>query len=71
MNKADYVRTRPNRYQTFVAIEDQLASYGPWYLLLRAHDHIWNDRGWPFKVRWEASHFLWTHANQCPPGRTA
>jgi hypothetical protein len=69
MNKADYSRMRGNPGQTFIGIEEQVAQFGPWYLLLRAHDHIWNDKDWPLEVRWEASHFLWTHANQVPPGK--
>ncbi len=47
-----------NNLHTY-GIEQSLADNGPWYLLLRAHDHIWNNRGWPFDVRWEASHLLW------------
>ena len=26
-----------------------------WYLLLRVHDHIWKDFGFPFRQRYEAS----------------
>jgi len=54
-----------------VSIEEQVAQFGSWYLLLRVHDHIWNDRGWSFQVRWGASHMLWVHANQVPQRETA
>jgi hypothetical protein len=59
MNKTDYTCTRRDHSQVFAGIEDQVVQFGPWYLLLRAHDHIWNDRGWPFRIRYEAAHLLW------------
>lgn len=30
------------------------------YLLLRAHDHIWEDKSsWPFQVRIDACQLMW------------
>ena len=29
-----------------------------WQLLLGAHDHIWNDRKWPIKVRVDTCNLL-------------
>jgi hypothetical protein len=35
-------------------------SCGPWYVLIRAHDHVWKDRAaWPFEIRKEACQTLW------------
>lgn len=57
MDKIEYVRgdDRPHTY----GIETAVAENGPWYLLLRVHDKIWNDKHWPFETRWGASHYLW------------
>jgi hypothetical protein len=35
-------------------------SCGPWYVLIRAHDHVWKDRtAWQFEVRKETCQTLW------------
>jgi len=38
---------------------DHLQQFGPWHILLRAHDHVWNNKGFPFAVRYEAQKQLW------------
>ena len=38
-----------------IDITETLDRRGPWYLLLRVHDHIWKDFGFPFRQRYEAS----------------
>ena len=55
---------RQDTHNSGRSIEQTLKDCGAWYLLLRAHDHIWKDGDWEFSIRWQASHFLWTFSNQ-------
>lgn len=49
---------------------DTLAIAGPWYLLIRVHDAVWNDKGWPLAVRMAVCKFLWWAANPRPERET-
>ena len=40
---------------SLIDIAETLDRRGPWYLLLRVHDHIWKDFGFPFRERFAAS----------------
>jgi hypothetical protein len=45
--------------KAYIPVEAELEFGGPWYVLLRAHNQIWNDKHWPFWTRYEASRMLW------------
>ncbi len=38
-----------------IVITETVERRSVWYLLLRVHDHIWKDFGFPFRQRYEAS----------------
>ena len=40
-------------------IIDSIKQFDPWWLLIRAHDHVWQDKGWPFYVRYQVCQLLW------------
>lgn len=33
-----------------------------WRMLLRAHDHVWRDREWDWRTRFDAAGLLWSKA---------
>jgi hypothetical protein len=47
---------------------DRILSCG-WRVVLRAERHVMADTGWPWRVRFEASGFLWRHALELCKGR--
>lgn len=36
-----------------------MEQFGPSYVLLRTHNHVWRNTRLPFETRWAVSHFLW------------
>lgn len=49
-----------------VSIDNALKQRGAWYVMLRTHDHIWNQKNVPLEIRWRASHELWMLCNEVP-----
>jgi hypothetical protein len=50
-----------------VDVHDALQQRGAWFVMLRVHDHIWNDKFWSLEIRWKASHQVWMLCNEVPP----
>ena len=41
---------------------DVLTKAEGWRMLLHAHDHVWRDRQWPWRVRFDVTGMLWSKA---------
>jgi hypothetical protein len=39
--------------------EGDLYGVIPFFILLRAHDHIWDDKTLPFNARFDAAQIVW------------
>lgn len=50
-----------------VDVWDALQQRGAWFVMLRVHDRIWNDKDWPLEIRWKASRQIWILCNEVPP----
>ena len=60
----DYVAGNPD-YRG-VCITEGIHQFGAFHPLLRAHDHLWRDTGWPFDIRYEVAHMLFMLSSEVP-----
>jgi hypothetical protein len=55
-----------NEFEAALIEADVLTKAQGWRMLLHAHDHVWQDREWPWRVRFDVAGLLWDKAlNLC------